>query len=585
VATAENSRNRAGTWPTRSRPHLTSSSHPVGSTSVDATPSFTWTQPADDLSGMKGYDWSIERRLHDARGREHLAHDLVDQRHPGAGTWYLHLRTIDESGKRSVGLPPTDRSPSRPPIRSTSSPPRRAGWAGLAGAAARERTPRRAACVAHDADGQRLGHLLERGRQECRWAVRRGRTRREAPRDGVDGPLTTWSTAIGAAATYTKINRGPVSVRGGRHTLGVLHDAGEEFGRAERDRQRHRGPVDLDAVHAHGRSGVAAPRRPSGRGLGCAADRARVLVQLRRVPLLEQHGQRMVACGLRVPARRGGRLRLPHAQRHVLADTGFAGMRASSSRPAGRLDAVLINRNVVTSPDLWDVGVVNASGGAGDFTIRQVPSTLLYVATRSPSRSPPARCCCCASSTSARGCRPGLPHGTELLERSARDAGMVRPAVLGRRASPSLRQRRDRVHDHRPARSEPRHPRAITRSPSTATPGTHRLINLVLEIERTPSDLVPYAGAGWHSPLVPRPAFDGTPASTSAPDTLLGNMSRPTSTSACATSRREHPRASKTGSISTTSTSRLSTTRRTAAGRPTSSTGTMPSGWRAAATP
>ena len=29
--------------------------------------------------------------------------------------------------------------------------------------------------------------------------------------------------------TYTKVNLGPGQRRGGRHTFGVLHDAGEEF--------------------------------------------------------------------------------------------------------------------------------------------------------------------------------------------------------------------------------------------------------------------------------------------------------------------------------------------------------------------
>ena len=39
---------------------LTSTTHPVGSTSHDATPTFTWTYPADDLSGPAGCEYSIE---------------------------------------------------------------------------------------------------------------------------------------------------------------------------------------------------------------------------------------------------------------------------------------------------------------------------------------------------------------------------------------------------------------------------------------------------------------------------------------------------------------------------------------------
>ncbi len=46
---------------------------------------------------------------------------------------------------------------------------------------------------------------------------------------------------------------------------------------------------------------------------------------------------------------------------------------------------------------------------------------------------------------------------------------------------------------------------------------------LTFEIRRTPPDLAPYWAAGWHAPLVPRPAADGTPSSVALPDTLHGN--------------------------------------------------------------
>ena len=44
--------------------------------------------------------------------------------------------------------------------------------------------------------------------------------------------------------------------------------------------------------------------------------------------------------------------------------------------------------------------------------------------------------------------------------------------------------------------------------------------SFTLEVERAQPDLVPFAPAGWHSPLVPRNSQDGTPSSVALPDTL-----------------------------------------------------------------
>ena len=45
-----------------------------------------------------------------------------------------------------------------------------------------------------------------------------------------------------------------------------------------------------------------------------------------------------------------------------------------------------------------------------------------------------------------------------------------------------------------------------------------------VEIQRLPPDFVPYLATGWHAPMVPRPANDGSSSAVAQPDTLYGNI-------------------------------------------------------------
>ena len=195
-----------------------------------------------------------------------------------------------------------------------------------------------------------------------------------------------------------------------------------------------------------------------------------------------------------------------------------------TARPAGCLDAVLINRNTVSSPTQWDVGVVNASGGTGNFTVRQVTGGFLYAGD---------------------SVQVSLPTGEMLLLREFYVAPeQVGPVSITARVlsgdGPVTLAWFDRLTTA--AGLTQANGSATTEYMTTArldlnlaTAGFYALalyrdakdgtdwVNLVLELETTPPDFVPYAGSGWHSPLVPRPAFDGTVSSVPAPDTLFGN--------------------------------------------------------------
>ncbi len=49
-------------------------------------------------------------------------------------------------------------------------------------------------------------------------------------------------------------------------------------------------------------------------------------------------------------------------------------------------------------------------------------------------------------------------------------------------------------------------------------------LDYTLEIQQTPPDFLPLMASGWHAPIVPRPADDGTGSLVALPDTLYGNI-------------------------------------------------------------
>ena len=527
-ATAENCRIERDFNKPPAPTNLASSTHPVGGTSVDATPTFTWTYPADDLSGPAGCEYSIEptSSMTVVTGTTGYVTSFTTGI-IAPGTWYFHLRTIDNSGKRSDGYatygPFTIHAPD--PINLAPTTP--AGWA--------------ASLVPRPADDATAGNVpapasLAGNSNSTFWNVAgliSGEQWAGAGLDarlfvdGVAGPLATWTTAMAPGVTYTKLNQGPVTLRGGRHTLGVLHDAGEEFAeQSELDNdiaaQWIWSPYPLTANTGVVRS--APPDRTGGWDALPVKYGASYNCDGFRFSSTANDGWWQAVCVSPHGEEDDYDCRMHNAT--SAPDTGFAGMRASSGRPAGCLDAVLINRNTVPSPALWDIGVVNASGGAGDFDVRQVSSTLMYVGDSlgislttgemlllrefyvGEGQTGPV-------SITARIISGAGPVTLAWFDRTLTTGGLLQAS------GSAVTQYMTTARLDLTLGTAGYYALALYRDPKDGT----AWVNLVLEIETTPPDLVPYAGTGWHSPLVPRPAFDGTAVSVPAPDTLYGNVS------------------------------------------------------------
>ena len=525
-ATAENCRIERDFFKPPPPINLASPTHPVGSTSKNATPSFTWDYQLDDLSGPNGCQYSIEPTATMTTVTGHTGwRDEFTTGVIAPGTWYFHLRTTDNSGKVSDGYAtygpftiqapdPVNLQPTTPAGWVASLVPRPTNDATGASVPAPTSLAGNSTSTYWNVAGRNSGEQIVPAWMDASLRV-----------DGAHAQFTTWSTGIGPGVTYSKVNLGPVSVRGGRHAFGVMHDANAECAESsETDNvtadQWMWMPDTLTAGTGVIRS--APPDRiggwdalPPGHASWYNCDGYRFTSYAadgwwQAVYVSAHDTEEDYDCRLHFAT--------------WAPDTGFATYRAYSGRPAGCIDAVLVNRNTVPSEDVWDVGVLNVSGGVGNFTIRQEASTTMSVGD---------------------SVAVSIPTGQMLELREVYvGTGDVGPVSITARVisgPPVTLAWFDRLFTT--GSLSQASGSAVSRYMTTArldltlsTSGYYALAlykdaatgtdwtNLVLEVERTPPDFVPYTGTGWHSSLVPRPAFDGTGGSVPAPDTLYGNV-------------------------------------------------------------
>jgi len=205
------------------------------------------------------------------------------------------------------------------------------------------------------------------------------------------------------------------------------------------------------------------------------------------------------------------------------ASDSFLSSAGGSSRVAGWLDAVIVNRNVLGISN-WDVGVVNYSGGAGNYdathhinygiTFDAAPQSVtlgagemirlweFYVApasvgpiTLAVTTGTPTRPVTVAWLNQAFTLG-GLDNANALLKTDA--AGKARLDIS--------------------TASSGYHALVVYRDPRDGTAA----LPITVEVGRTKPDLLPVTLSGWAAPLVPRPAADGTVWTVAAPDTLIG---------------------------------------------------------------
>jgi hypothetical protein len=502
--------------------NLQSPSHTVSVSSTDPTIQFTWTRATDDWSGVSGYSVVVAATAQLPNTTEDVGDfNTWTTSMLAPGTYYFSIRTRDKAGRWSTSYASRGPYIIRAAEPANLEPYLAAGWA-------RPVVPR----ATNDAtvNSAPFPTSLPGNTNSTYWNMRGVNSGESSTSGGfgthcdVDGPGGWWASwgSIGAGGHFYGANIGPMTVRGGRHVFASRFDDG-------------------DAIAETNESDNTFGRQWIWTGYALTAN----VAVTRSAPPVKDGGWEEVTEGVNwyncdgfrfsgtgwwnavwVAAASDEddydiRLHFPTSS----ADTGFAASRGSSSRSAGYLDAVLVNRNVLGSL-AWDAGVVNYSAGAGDFTIKQVTSSGLsfgdsvnvtiaagenivlrefYMDT--PNFGPVSITARIVSGTGPvtvqwRG-RTFTTGGLSDVDGSA----VTPDAVTTARIDVTINETGWNGI-------------ALYRDPRDGSAA----VTVVLEIETTPPDYHPLWAAGWHAPMVPRPAYDGTAGAVPLPDTLHGNM-------------------------------------------------------------
>ncbi|MDP6670111.1 MAG: FlgD immunoglobulin-like domain containing protein, partial [Candidatus Krumholzibacteria bacterium] len=500
--------------------NMSSSSHPVGTDSPDATPTFSWTRSTDDASGVGGYGVYITSSC-STPGQTQDIGDVTSWTSPALspGTYYFNLRAVDRSGRwgsSSCYGPFTIREPEPANLEFTTP----SGW--------------NYSVVPRETDDASSGSapnpvLLEGNTASTYWNLRGKNSGESSTSVGFTSLLTldgsnqgwwaSWSS-IGSGGGFYGTNMGPANIPGGRHTYGSILDSDDVIAETDETDNRYAAqwiwsPYDLSEDLAVTRS--APPEMEGGwddnvgvNWYNCDGFRFSSSSWWNAVLLTATDNADDYDCRLH--------------EASTGAEDGFSTNLGYASRSAGYIDALIVNRNTVGNQN-WDVGVLNESGGSSDFEITHVTES---------------------SHSYGDSLNVTMEDGEYLILREVGiTASNVGPLSITLQVDPSEGPIHMRWYDEAfetgnlNASSEydgtdsnglaridvevtesGYYGLAIYRNPLDVNRGA---VTFTVEVDLTPPDFLPYQFAGWHSPLVPRPADDGTNDSVALPDTLYGN--------------------------------------------------------------
>ena len=506
---------------------LHSTSHTVNVSSPDQTIDLSWTTASDDASGIAGYGIFV---THSA-SLPSATMDIGDVTHTttsalAPGTWYFNIRAVDRAGRWSSSYVSAGPYIIREAQPSDLQPHVSFGWTRPLvpredDAAMGTDVPEPVTLTGNAADTYWNLNGLNDGESAT------GAFRASVYVDGAYLDYRSWSN-INAGGNYMVTNDGPHTVRGGRHTFEVFHDALEQV--AETDETDNRWahqwvwtPLLLTTNSLTTRS--APPGYQAGwdaivdgstkyyncdglsfsgafyaGGLGASWD----AIYLYAVDNDEDYDCRM------------------HVHTTGASD-GFAGANLGwSARSAGYLDAVLNNANTAGIATR-DVGVLNDSGGAGSYRAMRLRAGSLALDdsvtaalaqyemmvlrrfqvaiedtgwyTITVSVDPPAQ------PFQVQYYLPTFETGT-ISSYDARAASTT-----------------GRTHLNRHLTQTGWHGLMVYRNPRDGTDAC----TFTIEMSRTPPDFTSAVVSGWHAPFVPRPLPDGTSTLVALPDTLHGD--------------------------------------------------------------
>jgi len=502
---------------------LASPSHPIGDPSSDSTPTFTWTRADDDASGIAGYSVRVE---HTALAPDTVL-DIEDvttwtSTPLTPGTWYFTIRTRDRAGRWSSSYRQYGPFVVSNPLPADLVFYEDVGWDyplvpsndddnSAAEAHVSAYLFGNATATYWNLHGWNVGESIADWSFRCYVHI-----------DGVPTNYAIWST-IGPDEGFYGANLGPILVRGGRHAFTGMIDELDQIPESDETnnlwgrqfvwtgRTLSTGtPIVRDAPpgHTDGWDEVT-----SGTlwydcdGLSFTSTGNWTAVYIQTLDVNEN-----LDCRL-------------HAE-STGAQNGYAANLGASYRSAGWLDAVVANRRVLGQQD-YDVGVVNLDGAVGqyrawkiasegmtfgdstnvilgedrylrlvEFNVTTADTGWVTMAAEIDAAASPIRLAWLAADFTT--------GGLDLADREVATDAQGRAAIDAHIGSAGYNCV------------------IVFRNPADGAASEP----VGLEVTRTPPDLLPYAAAGWHSPLVPRAAADGAPAGVALPDTLHGNAAQ-----------------------------------------------------------
>lgn len=505
---------------------LHSDSHTVNVSSADRTIELAWTNAADDVSGIAGYGIFVAS----GAGLPSQVQDIgkVTSYTTSAllpGTWYFNIRAVDRAGHWSATFASCGPYIIREPQPSDLEPHISSGWT-------RPLVPREDS----SASGMSVPEPVTLvGNSAATWWNLNGLNGGEAASGTftagvfVDGTAAdSWSWAnINGGGNYMVSNDGPLTVRGGRHTFEVFHDAYEQV--AETDETDNRWAhqyVWTPLLLTAGSLATRAAPPPYQAGWDAVVDGSTKSYNCDGLSLLSSFYLGGTASWDAVYLYATDNEVDYDCRMHVHstgATDGFTGVNlAWSARSAGSLDAVIVN-GAAAGTGTRDVGVLNDSGGTSDYRVMRLRASAIALDdsvtiplaqyemmamrrfdvavadtgwyTITVSVDPPTQ------TTQVQYYLPTFTTGP-LSTYDARASTSTGLAQMNRHLT-----------------QIGRHGLVVYRDPRYGTdPCT-----LTIEMERTLPDFTPVAASGWHAPIVPRPAADGSPSVVALPDTLYGN--------------------------------------------------------------
>ncbi len=502
--------------------NLTSTSHSTSGDSPDPTIDFSWTTASDDASGIEGYGIYLSS----APGLPSNVLDIGDvtsytTESLSPGTYYFNIRAVDRAGRWSSAYashgPITIRSAEPSDLTYYYDPnwdyplvPSNVNTNSFGSTVVSSELPGYSGNTYWSVRGINEGEVSTGVGFQTRLYV-----------DDVYRWWLSWG-AIGGGGTFYGINHGPVTVRGGRHTFEARYDATEQV--PEDDELNNRWAHQFIWTPE-----VLDPETPVTRTDPAAGDAGWDGIVDGSVYWFNADGYRLNGTGwwkaVTVHAADDAEdydVRLHPAS--TGAQNGFTSNLGYSSRPAGMLDAVLVNEN--TNSAVLDAGILNNHLAESNYTVVQRISTQVSFGDSSTVTMADDQYLMLREfyvgvddvgfvSITADIEPWGSPIYISWLDENFETGTLSTYAQTATSITSTGRARLDFE-----VLETGYNCLVVWRNPDDGD----EPLDVTIEIQNTPPDFMTYNAAGWHSPVVPRPAFDGSSGSVVLPDTLHGNI-------------------------------------------------------------